>query len=167
MAKSLLRLLGFSYAEDKLWPFQLLAEMLGVEFELPNAPEGQPWVRNKASRIKELVSILENAFQCKKFVPAELPSFIGKLQYAKGQIFGRAGRLALADLRSLGQLSRGPFALGGGHVETLRILQQRLSFGKLRPHDVMPLGPPILLFTDGILEYEPNGRARDHRRSPL
>ena len=50
MAKSLLRLLGFSFAEDKLWPFQLLAEMLGVELDLSGAPEGQLRVRNKASR---------------------------------------------------------------------------------------------------------------------
>ena len=59
--------------------------------------------------------------------------------------------------RNLGHLSREPFALGESHVEAVRILQQRLSFGKPRTLDVMPLAPPILLFTDGALEYEPMG----------
>ena len=45
---------------------------------------------------------MENALKGKKLVPAELPSFIGKLQYAEGPIFGWAGRLALADLQKLG-----------------------------------------------------------------
>ena len=86
-AKPVFRLLGVSYAENKLWPFQLLVEMFGVEFDIYGAPEGQFRVRSKASRIKELVHILEIALKCKKLVPAELSSFIGKVRYAEGKLW--------------------------------------------------------------------------------
>ena len=39
----------------------------------------------------------------KNVVPATLPSSLGRIQFAEGQLHGRAGKLAMADIRELGQ----------------------------------------------------------------
>ncbi|CAL1129051.1 unnamed protein product [Cladocopium goreaui] len=68
------------------------------------APNQQPKGRklpqlNKASRANELCDVLDRILQSKKVVVKELPSTLGKLQFAEGQLWGRTGRLALSELR--------------------------------------------------------------------
>ncbi|OLP90135.1 hypothetical protein AK812_SmicGene28330 [Symbiodinium microadriaticum] len=85
-------------------------------------------------------------------IPAELPSFLGKLQCAEAQLWGRAGRLALYDLRQLNHLQRTPVHLDDPGVAALRVLRDRLLHG--RPRTIKASAPtrPFLVFTDGALE---------------
>eukprot|EP00439_Symbiodinium_sp_Y106_P024391 s3279_g2.t6 len=150
--KALLHLLGFGFGLEKLKPFGVTAELLGVLVDLTKAAEGIIQVRNKPSRIDQLKPILDEALSTGTIVPASLPSFLGKLQYADAQLFGRAGRLALADLRKLGHFSRVPASLDASCRTALEILKERLLFGKPRTLTASWREPPFLLFTDGALE---------------
>ena len=150
--KALLHLLGFDFGLEKLKPFGVTAEMLGVLVDLTKTAEGIIQVRNKPSRIDQLKPMLDEALSTGTIVPASLPSFPGKLQYADAQLFGRAGRLALADLRKLGHLSRAPASLDASCLAALEILKERLLFGKPRTLSASWREPPFLLFTDGALE---------------
>ncbi|CAL1157038.1 unnamed protein product [Cladocopium goreaui] len=82
-ALSLFDILGFQYSKDKLQPFKDKTEMLGVELDLSAVKTGTIKVRNKASRTSELCEILERILKQKKVVVKELPTTLGKLQFAK------------------------------------------------------------------------------------
>ena len=79
-------------------------------------------------------------------------SFVGKLQFADAQLWGRAGRMALHDLRSYGHLSREPVKVDATGFRALKSLKDRLLFGK--PNTIHVCGPqkPVIVFTDGALE---------------
>ena len=91
-------------------------------------------MKNKQGRIDELKPILDDVLTTGKVVPCELPSFLGKLQYADAQVWGRAGRVALRDLRSHGSFSRVPVSLDPSGVEAIRLLRDRLVSGKPPDH---------------------------------
>ncbi|CAE7350492.1 unnamed protein product, partial [Symbiodinium necroappetens] len=81
-------------------------EVLGVTLDVSGAQDGFIAVKNKRSRCDELEALLDEAIKARSVVPCRLPSFTGKLQFADGQIWGRAGRMALRDLRAFGFASR-------------------------------------------------------------
>jgi hypothetical protein len=74
-ALGLFEILGFQYSTYKLSPFSDVTELLGVE-----------------------IDFLGKMLSERVLVVSEMPSKLGKLQYAEAQLWGRAGRLALADL---------------------------------------------------------------------
>ena len=61
--KALLHLLGFDFGLEKLKPFGVTAEMLGVLVDVTRASEGIIQVRNKPSRADELKRCLRRRFQ--------------------------------------------------------------------------------------------------------
>ena len=152
--KGMLRLLGFEFGLEKLQPFASHAELLGVLIDLSEAGTGAIHVRNKPSRVEELRGLLDTAIASKKIVPAELPSFLGKLQYADAQLFGRAGKIALSDLREMGHLSRYPVFLEPPALEALETLRDRLLHGRPRTIQASWREAPYLVFTDGALESD-------------
>ena len=152
--KGMLRLLGFEFGLEKLQPFASHAELLGVLIDLSEAGIGAIHVRNKPSRVEELRGLLDAAIASKKIVPVELPSFLGKLQYADAQLFGRAGKIALSDLREMGHLSRYPVFLEPPALEALETLRDRLLHGKPRTIQASWREAPFLVFTDGALESD-------------
>ncbi|CAE7657217.1 unnamed protein product [Symbiodinium sp. CCMP2592] len=152
LVKGFLKLAGFDFAEEKCTPFSSDVEVLGVTLDVSQSSEGLINIRNKPSRCEELNAVIEEVLRDKALVPCRLPSFIGKLQFADGQIWGRAGRMAMHDLRSLGFTSRIPVSLDASGIEALKILQQRLTHGKPRVIRAGWKEKPILLFTDGALE---------------
>ena len=87
-----------------------------------------------------------------KLTPCEMPSFLGKLQHADAQVWGRAGRMALRDLRSHGSFSRVPVSLDASGLEALKLLKDRLLFGKPRTIHSAWQERPMLVFSDGALE---------------
>ena len=109
-------------------------------------------IKNKRSRCDELEALLDEAINNKAIVPCRMPSFIGKLQFADGQIWGRAGRMALRDLRSYGIASRTPVTLDSSGLQALQLLRQRLLHGKPRVLKASWRDKPVVLFTDGALE---------------
>jgi hypothetical protein len=97
-ALGLFEILGFQYSRDKLSPFSDVTQLLGVEIDLTEVADGFVKVQNKKSRVDETVDFLGKMLSERVLVVSEMPSKLGKLQYAEAQLWGRAGRLALADL---------------------------------------------------------------------
>ena len=159
-ALSLFDLLSFQYSKDKLQPFSDKTEMLGVELDLTDVKNGniRIRVRNKASRSIELCEVLHRILETKKVIVKELPSTIGKLQFAEGQLWGRAGRLALSELRRHEKSGDKEAALDDRSVDASRLLFEKLKDGKPRTIQISPKAKPFLLFTDGALEYDANGK---------
>ena len=100
--KAFLHLTGTAYADDKLRLPAKLAEALGIELNLTGCDNGLVEVQNKPSRVTELSEALDCIIDKGTVVPSTLPSTLGRLQFAELQIMGRAGRLAMADIRAMG-----------------------------------------------------------------
>ena len=114
-AKALMTLFGFLYSEEKLLPFDDSAEILGVVLDLSESRSGRMSVKNKPSRVS---------------VPIQMPSVLGKLQYADSHVWGRAGRLAMAVLREIGHRGRSEVLLDDLQVKALEVLKARLCSGR-------------------------------------
>ena len=79
-----------------------------------------------------------------------MPSVLGKLQYADSHVWGRAGKLAMADLREIGHTGRQEVRLDDLHVD----VKDRLCSGRPKTFIVDEVLRPTLIFTDGALEYD-------------
>ena len=77
--------------------------------------------------------------------------------YAEAQLWGRTGRIALADLREVTLHKTGVFPVTEETRRALEILLERFTSG--RPKELIASVPckPHLLFTDGALEYDELG----------
>ena len=157
-AISLFDILGFQYSKDKLQPFKDKTEMLGVELDLGDVKAGVIKVENKASRSSELCEVLQRILEKKRVVVKELPTPLGKLQFAEGQLWGRAGRLALSELRRHEKSGGKEAPLDDRSIDASRLLFEKLREGKPRTTRISPKEKPFLLFTDGALEYDADGK---------
>ena len=128
--RAFLNLTGFEFAEDKNPPFAPEVGALGVVVDVSRSAEGTIAIRNKQSRIDELRPLLDHVTASQTVVPCELPSFLGKLQCVDAQVWGRAGRMALRDLRAHNHYSRVPVSLDPSGLEALKLLRDRLLSGK-------------------------------------
>ena len=153
-AKTLLSLMGFVYAEDKLEPFGIEAEILGVVMDLSDSIHGKVQIRNKPSRVDELSAALDEITSNGYLTPIHMPSILGKLQYADSHVWGRSGRLALADLRDMGRTSPEKVLLNVTQVDAFKVLKSHLCSGKPRTFLADDVQKPALIFTDGALEYD-------------
>ena len=95
--RTALGLLGFVWAEDKDRPFSAEAELLGVKVDLGSF--GTVRIKNKPERAEAIAAAVDLVVEAGS-IPKVLPSLFGRIQFAEGQLHGRLGRLALADLRS-------------------------------------------------------------------
>ena len=153
-AKSLLSLMGFVYAEDKLEPFGIEAEILGVVMDLSGSVHGKIQIHNKPSRVGELSDALDGITSNGYVIPIHMPSILGKLQYADSHVWGRSGRLALADLRDMGHTSPEKVSLNVTQVDAFKVLKSRFCSGKPRTFLADDVQKPALIFTDGALECD-------------
>ena len=153
-ALDLLDVFGFQYSKDKLNNFSQCTELLGVELNLKSVASGSVMVQNKKSRVEETVSFLDKMLLEKAVTLDEMPSKLGKLQYAETQLWGRAGRLALADMRSAATGGKRTVTLDDRACKAIELLKQKLTSGKPRTLQVSAKRKPVVLFTDGSLEYE-------------
>ena len=97
---TLMRLLGFVYAEHKLAAFSERAAVLGVELDLSCTDDLSALVRNKPGRVRETLSMIDEVVQSRQLNPSTCSRLLGRIQYADGQIMGRVGRLAMTSMRS-------------------------------------------------------------------
>ena len=157
-ALGLLDLMGFKCSLDKLEDFSFRAEMLGVELNLENFPEGKIVVKNKESRVLELTECIDRTLDL-GFIDGDLlPSTLGKMQYAEAQLWGRAGRVALADLREATLHKEAKIPLDSGMKRALEVLRNKFNSGKPRTLVASETRRPHLVFVDGSLEYDDDGR---------
>ena len=87
-------------------PFNDSAEILGVVLELGKSVDGRISVANKPLRVNDLSAAIDQLVSKRAVVPMNMPSVLGKLQYADSHVWGRAGRLAMTDLREIGHTGR-------------------------------------------------------------
>ena len=153
-ARGMMSLFGFVYSEEKLLPFERSAEILGVVFDLGLSSEGRVSISNKPSRVEELNDALLGILNEKFVIPTSMPSVLGKLQYADSHVWGRAGKLALADLRELGHTSPSKVLLEESQLKAFETLRCRLCSGRPKTFLADDVEKPVLIFTDGALEYE-------------
>ena len=111
-------------------------------------------VRNKQSRVEETVRFLEKMLKDKKLIAEEMPSKLGKLQFAETQLWGRSGRLALADIRSASASGHKVVPVDERSCAAIEMPKAKLTCGKPRTLRISLKKKPILVLTDGSLEYE-------------
>ena len=98
-----LDLLGFTWAEDKRGPLSHEAELLGVKVDL--GCFGVVKIGNKPDRAESIAAGVDSVLDAGSLDPKILP----RIQFAEGQLHGRLGRLALADLRACAMRSQSQF----------------------------------------------------------
>ncbi|CAE7218164.1 unnamed protein product [Symbiodinium sp. CCMP2592] len=148
--KAALDLLGFSWAEDKDLPFSHEAELLCVRVDLGTF--GVVKIGNKPDRAASIAAAVDSVLSEGRLDPKTLPSLFGRIQFAEGQLHGRLGRLALADLRACTMSSQAQ-ALDATAVQALRHLRTRVLGGTPRIVPACVGSRRSVIFTDGA--YEP------------
>ena len=156
-SKALLKLLGFSFAENKLEPFGETAEVLGVVVDCRQVHEGRLIYSMKESRRAEAMQAIETMLEKGHVVPCTLPSALGRLQFADGQLAGRAGKLAMADVRTLGLESKERTAITTEVNDALKMLLARFKDNKPKSLHLHSEAMPVIIFTDGSYEPTENG----------
>ena len=121
-------------------------------FDLSRSGKGRVSISNKPSRVDELSETLVKIMKEKFVIPTSMPSVLGKLQYADSHVWGRAGRLALADLRELGHTSPLRVPLDEFQVKAFGVLKDRLCSGRPKTFVADDIERPVLIFTDEALE---------------
>ena len=157
-AKCMLKLVGLGFAENKLEPFAARAEVLGVVVDCSHVANGKLIYSMKESRRQEALRAVEDILEAGAIIPALMPSVLGRLQFADGQLAGRTGRLAMADIRTMGLHSKNSINLDVGAKQALEMLRKRFLNNKPKTLALRSDTSPILLYTDG--SFEP-GEDRD------
>ena len=152
VSKTLFRLLGFGISVDKLKPFDNKAEILGIVVDSELFPEGKLKFRMKESRRNDLVEALQSILAAEEIVPRDLPLFLGRVQFADGQLMGRAGKLAMADIREIGLSSKESVKLDSERLEAFNLLLSRFNNNVAKCVALRDDQTPVLLFTDGSSE---------------
>lgn len=126
--------------------------MLGVVLDLNLTSEGCVKVSNKPSRMDELSSVLTDILNKGMVRCRDLPSLFGRALFVESQFAGRAGRLALSELRNLERSMKGTVKIDDMQRIAFNILLQRYNFGKPRSLSVVGDCRPVVVFTDGACE---------------
>ena len=150
--RALLSLLGYTSAIEKEAPFDGVADMLGVSVDLRSAKAGSIFVGNKSSRVQDLRDSVDKLLVSRVVQPRALPSLFGRALFVESNLLGRAGKLALSDLRHLEKYRRREVELDDVHVAALEVLRERYDKGVPRAIPTVFDQRPVLVFTDGACE---------------
>lgn len=102
-AKSLLRLLGWIFAEDgkKAQPFSSMCPALGVVFDLHRSGEGCCFIKNTEKRIAEVCGELDKVIKSAQIRGSDARRLHGRMVFADAQLFGRTGKRCMRVYRSV------------------------------------------------------------------
>jgi hypothetical protein len=142
---------------DKDKDFAPTFDVLGVVFDLTAVTkEGALVVKNTETRTKALCVQLSSALSSGRLSAAEAAQLAGRLQFASAQVFGRCGAAILWHIRRRAEAKGGAGPID--HNLRMALMWWRRFLGTARPRVVAlaPVGPPLLLFTDGFCEGEGN-----------
>ena len=89
-------------------------------------------MKSKQSRAEANAEALSKIMASGCVKPRELPSMLGRLQFAEAQVLGRLGRLALHDLRDLERSRCAAVSLASRHLEEMDLLTDRMTNGRPR-----------------------------------
>ena len=144
--KTMLKILGFEYAEDKLQPFSREAEMLGVVVNLSQTLDGKIVVANKPGRDLEMAALVSGMLEEKSVKTSLLPSIMGRICLAESQLMGRIGKLVMADLRSVAHDGSPVVKFDGQQLKALECLLVRFSRPKGREVQFGVTEKPVVIF---------------------
>ena len=147
---AILDMLGYVWAKDKDRPFQAEADLLGIRVDL--SCFGVVKIKNKPDRAESIASAVDSVLAEGVMDPKILPSLFGRIQFAEGQLHGRMGRLALADVRSC-TLQAKSQTLDVIAKRALTNLKARVLGGTPRIVPAVVGHRRSVIFTDGA--YEP------------
>ena len=150
--RALMALLGFECSIDKEEPFGPQAEMLGVVLDLGKTGAGEVMVRNKPSRSKDLADSIDAIIKSGVVEPKKLPSIFGRALFTESQIMGRAGKLAMSELRVLERVHGNRVRVSDVQLAAFSVLAERYKSEIPRTIKVGPTLHPITIFTDGACE---------------
>ena len=150
--RALTHLLGFECSPDKEEPFSSSTHTLGMCLDTSSSHEGFVKVRNREDRTRELKDVVQDIIRLKCVQPKLLPSLFGRALFAESFFMGRAGRLALSELRHL-EYSRKPrVELSKSQLDAFQVLFARYTSCQPRVLRAGPIEPPVIVFTDGACE---------------
>ena len=150
-AEALLELLGWEVARgDKLKDFAKSFDILGVTVRFDRACEGIVEVCNKAGRIEELTSALQNLASgaCGH---SELASFKGRMLFATNHVYGRCAQIC-TQLISQAQRSGDVAVAREAILDAARLALDTLRASGPRRLSCWAHEPPVLIFSDGAHE---------------
>eukprot|EP00435_Cladocopium_sp_Y103_P002996 s345_g1.t1 len=114
---------NFNRVARLLWA---IGVVLGVNVDCSSVCDlGELRYVMKESRRLEILECIENILKDKSLIPFNLPSILGRVQFADGQLTGRAGRLAMADIREVGLTSKERVMLEKDTLDALEFLKMR------------------------------------------
>ena len=149
---ALFRLTGWKYATegDKCLPFSTCFSALGITVNLEHIRDGWAEFGNTAKRRAELGDTLEDVCNRKRLTVSEALRLRGRMQFADGQIFGRASRLCLREVDKHVFETSGS-ALSDDSLAAISRFACLLREGAPRKISI-DAGSPWLLFTDACYE---------------
>ena len=149
---NLLDLLGFAYSGHKLKDFASEASVLGVDVDLTRVGELEVLVKNKRSRVEDILNSVQQVMESKSLTFSECSKILGRVQFADSQIMGRAGKLAMCTIRESVRKHETSSQVGDEVLESFHVLVQRLTSGVPRTIPCAEETSPVLVFTDGASE---------------
>ena len=152
-AKAVLDLFGFTWAKDKDEAFSPCTDLLGVRLATSTSGPASVTLSNKPSRVADLRSAIDRVVSDGFLKPREAASVFGRLQFAETQLLGRAGRLAMADIRWI-ERAHHDVKLDDLDKDVFRMLASRVASGKPRVLTASTSAARALVFTDGACEGE-------------
>ncbi|OLQ04159.1 hypothetical protein AK812_SmicGene12820 [Symbiodinium microadriaticum] len=145
-------LMGVDCAWDKMPAFSPVCPMLGIELDVSDLQGQGLLIRNKPGRVAEVEALVRSCLKVGAVEPRDLLKMLGRIQFADSHVMGRAGKLALADIRTWSRCHERKVLISPAISSAFEVLLNRLTSGAPR---CVPCGPgqqPVLLFTDGASE---------------
>ena len=102
-------------------------------------------------------NVWRNIARERAIVPHDLPSVLGRIQFADGQLTGRAGRLAMADIREIGLAAKERVHLDVDSLNAFGFLKGRFMDNKPKTMSLRSEDNPVLVYTDGSYEQSLEG----------
>eukprot|EP00438_Fugacium_kawagutii_P024616 Skav227275 [mRNA] locus=scaffold3803:159824:160804:- [translate_table: standard] len=145
-------MLGFKCAIDKELPFAQRSELLGVVLDSSESTKGVVRVSNKEDRLDELSKTVQSILDQGRVIPRDLPSLFGRALFVESQLLGRAGRLALSELRALEKQNAASVKLTDIQMQAFTVLLDRYKHNIPRTIKNLRTELPVVVFTDGACE---------------
>ncbi len=151
--KRVFNLLGWALKPNDDTPYSPTFTTLGVSFQFERAFKLRHFkVDNKPGRVDAIRRQLEGLLGLGRASPGALRSLVGVLRYARSQLFGRCGALALQILTYQAERAHGVRNLSARCQWAMRWWLRYLDEAKPRLVRGASCTPPTLLFTDGACE---------------
>ena len=150
--RALVELMGVDCAWDKMPAFSSVCPMLGIELDVSDLRGQGLLIRNKPGRVAEVEALVRSCLKVGAVESRDLLKMLGRIQFADSHVMGRAGKLALADIRTWSRCHERKVLISPAISSAFEVLLNRLTSGAPR---CVPCGPgqqPVLLFTDGASE---------------